>query len=73
MWFCVQIKKKYAYPSAAEEEKDFPEGLMRFVSRGGFFRRGPNNDGRLDPDTIQTISKTSLLENGRHHNHGSAI
>nr|XP_040053253.1 ciliogenesis and planar polarity effector 1 isoform X3 [Gasterosteus aculeatus aculeatus] len=50
-----KIKKKYAYPSAAEEEKDFPEGLMRFVSRGGFFRRGPNNDGRLDPDTIQTI------------------
>ncbi|KAM8829024.1 ciliogenesis and planar polarity effector 1 [Spinachia spinachia] len=50
-----KIKKKYAYPSAAEEEKAFPEGLTRFVSRGGFFRRGPNNDGRLDPDTIQTI------------------
>ncbi|XP_037341338.2 ciliogenesis and planar polarity effector 1 [Pungitius pungitius] len=50
-----KIKKKYAYPSAAEEEKAFPEGLTRFVSRGGFFRRGPNNDGRLDPDTVQTI------------------
>ncbi|XP_059214508.1 ciliogenesis and planar polarity effector 1 [Centropristis striata] len=50
-----KIKKKYAYPSAAEEEKAFPEGLMRFVTRSGFFKRGPNKDGHLDPDTIQTI------------------
>ncbi|XP_068429824.1 ciliogenesis and planar polarity effector 1 isoform X2 [Clinocottus analis] len=50
-----KIKKKYAYPSAAEEEKAFPEGLMKFVSHSGFFRRGPNKDGHLDPDTIQTI------------------
>uniref|UniRef100_A0A3B5A294 Ciliogenesis and planar polarity effector 1 n=1 Tax=Stegastes partitus TaxID=144197 RepID=A0A3B5A294_9TELE len=33
----------------------FPEGLMRFMTRHGFFRRGPNKDGHLDPDTIQTI------------------
>ncbi|KAM3599738.1 uncharacterized protein V6R79_010631 [Siganus canaliculatus] len=50
-----KIKKKYSYPSAAKEEKAFPEGLMKFVSRGGYFRRGPNKDGCLDPDTIQTI------------------
>ncbi|XP_034403492.1 ciliogenesis and planar polarity effector 1 [Cyclopterus lumpus] len=50
-----KIKKKYAYPSTTEEEKAFPESLMKFVSRSGFFRRGPNKDGHLDPDTIQTI------------------
>ncbi|XP_037609215.1 ciliogenesis and planar polarity effector 1 isoform X4 [Sebastes umbrosus] len=50
-----KIKKKYSYPSAAEEEKAFPEGLMKFVTRSGFFRRGPNKDRHLDPDTIQTI------------------
>ncbi|XP_069569860.1 ciliogenesis and planar polarity effector 1 isoform X2 [Brachyistius frenatus] len=50
-----KIKKKYSYASAAEEEKAFPEGLMKFITRGGFFRQGPNKDGRLDPDTIQTI------------------
>lgn len=33
---------------------------MKFVTRNGFFRRGPNKDGHLDPDTIQTISKTSF-------------
>ncbi|KAM8743852.1 ciliogenesis and planar polarity effector 1 isoform 3-T4 [Acanthopagrus schlegelii] len=51
-----KIKKKYSYPSAAEEEKAFPESLMKFVTRGGFFKRGPNKDGQLDPDTIQTIT-----------------
>ncbi|XP_028274109.1 ciliogenesis and planar polarity effector 1 isoform X3 [Parambassis ranga] len=50
-----KIKKKYAYASVAEEEKAFPEGLLRFVTRSGFFRRGPNKDGHLDGDTIQTI------------------
>uniref|UniRef100_A0A7N8WQ10 Ciliogenesis and planar polarity effector 1 n=1 Tax=Mastacembelus armatus TaxID=205130 RepID=A0A7N8WQ10_9TELE len=50
-----KIKKKYSYPSADEEEKAFPEGLMKYVSRSGFFRWGPNKDGHLDPDTIQTI------------------
>eukprot|EP00064_Thunnus_orientalis_P007705 superscaffoldBa00000871_g7727 len=50
-----KIKKKYSYPSAAEEEKPFPEGLMKFVTRSGFFRRGPNKDGHLDPDIIRTI------------------
>ncbi|XP_045922847.1 ciliogenesis and planar polarity effector 1 isoform X1 [Micropterus dolomieu] len=50
-----KVKKKYSYPSATEEEKAFPEGLMKFVTRSGFFRRGPNKDGHLDPVTIQTI------------------
>ncbi|KAM7392880.1 hypothetical protein PAMA_007814 [Pampus argenteus] len=50
-----KIKKKYSYPSAAEEEKTFPEGLMKFVTRSGFFRPEPNKDGHLDPDIIQTI------------------
>nr|XP_020474269.1 protein JBTS17 isoform X2 [Monopterus albus] len=50
-----KIKKKYSYPTAADEEKPFPEGLMKFVTRRGFFRQGPNKDGHLDPDTIQTI------------------
>uniref|UniRef100_UPI003AAFEDE3 ciliogenesis and planar polarity effector 1 n=1 Tax=Centroberyx gerrardi TaxID=166262 RepID=UPI003AAFEDE3 len=50
-----KIKQKYSHPSAAEEERAFPEGLMKFVTRRGFFRRGPDEDGRLDPATIQTI------------------
>ncbi|KAM4532203.1 ciliogenesis and planar polarity effector 1 [Fundulus diaphanus] len=48
-----KIKKKYSYPSAAEEEETFPEGLMKLISRSGYFRRDSNKD--LDPDTIQTI------------------
>ncbi|KAM7368998.1 hypothetical protein PAMP_013298 [Pampus punctatissimus] len=48
-----KIKKKYSYPSATEEEKAFPEGLMKFVTRSGFFRPEPNKD--LDPDIIRTI------------------
>ncbi|XP_023193921.1 protein JBTS17 isoform X1 [Xiphophorus maculatus] len=48
-----KIKKKYSYPSAAQEEKTFTEGLMKLISRSGFFRRDSNKD--LDPDTIQTI------------------
>ncbi|XP_026029615.1 ciliogenesis and planar polarity effector 1 isoform X4 [Astatotilapia calliptera] len=50
-----KIKKKYSHRSAAEEEKAFPDGLMKFITRSGFFRRGPNNDGHLDSDIIQTI------------------
>ncbi|KAG7498681.1 cilioproteinsis and planar polarity effector 1 isoform X1 [Solea senegalensis] len=50
-----KIKKKYPYPAAPKEEKALPEGLMKFVTRRGFFRHGPNKDGHLDPDTIQTI------------------
>nr|XP_046231509.1 ciliogenesis and planar polarity effector 1 isoform X2 [Scatophagus argus] len=50
-----KIKKKYSYPSATEEEKAFPEGLMKLVTRRGFFRRGSNKDGHLDSETIQTI------------------
>lgn len=57
IWCCFQIKKKYSYPAAAEEERAFPEGLMKFVTRSGFFRRGLNKDSHLDPDTIQIISK----------------
>lgn len=30
---------------------------MKFVTRSGFFKRGPNKDGHLDSDIIQTISK----------------
>ncbi|XP_014824963.1 PREDICTED: uncharacterized protein C5orf42 homolog isoform X3 [Poecilia mexicana] len=48
-----KIKKKYSYPSAAQEEKTLPEGLMKLISRPGFFGRDSNKD--LDPDTIQTI------------------
>lgn len=54
-----QIKKKYSYPSAAEHEKDFPEGLMKFITRRGFFKQGSIKERQLDPDTIQTISKSS--------------
>ncbi|XP_068609265.1 ciliogenesis and planar polarity effector 1 [Brachionichthys hirsutus] len=50
-----KIKKTYSDPSAPAEEKAFPEGLMKFITRGGLFKRGPNKDGHLDPDTIQTI------------------
>ncbi|XP_067339311.1 ciliogenesis and planar polarity effector 1 isoform X3 [Channa argus] len=50
-----KIKKKYSYPSSTEEEKLFPEGLMKFATGSGFFRRGLNEDGHLDPDIIQTI------------------
>ncbi|XP_017163381.1 uncharacterized protein C5orf42 homolog isoform X3 [Poecilia reticulata] len=48
-----KIKKKYSYPSAAQEEKTLPEGLMKLISRPGFFSRDSNK--KLDPDTIQTI------------------
>lgn len=36
---------------------------MKFVTRGGFFRRGPERDGHLDPYSIQTISKMPLIGN----------
>ncbi|XP_034751796.1 ciliogenesis and planar polarity effector 1 isoform X2 [Etheostoma cragini] len=50
-----KIRKKYSCLTATEEEKVFPEGLMKFITRSGFFRQRPNKDGHLDPDTIQTI------------------
>ncbi|XP_032394686.1 ciliogenesis and planar polarity effector 1 isoform X3 [Etheostoma spectabile] len=50
-----KIRKKYSSLTATEEEKAFPEGLMKFITRSGFFRQRPNKDGHLDPDTIQTI------------------
>nr|XP_057917617.1 ciliogenesis and planar polarity effector 1 isoform X2 [Doryrhamphus excisus] len=49
-----KIKKRYCYPSALDEEKVLPEGLRKFVSHGGFFKRVPNNKN-LDVDAIQTI------------------
>ncbi|XP_051907353.1 ciliogenesis and planar polarity effector 1 isoform X1 [Hippocampus zosterae] len=48
-----KIKTKYAYPSFPKEEKALPEGLMKFVSRGGFFRR--SHSKALHPDCSQTI------------------
>ncbi|XP_061589161.1 ciliogenesis and planar polarity effector 1 [Cololabis saira] len=50
-----KIRKKYSYPSEAHKEKAFPEGLLKLITRGGYFRRGQNNDGHLDNDTIHTI------------------
>ncbi|XP_029372415.1 ciliogenesis and planar polarity effector 1 isoform X2 [Echeneis naucrates] len=50
-----KIKKKYSYAADAEVERAFPEALMKFVTRNGFFRRGPNKDGHLDSYTIETI------------------
>ncbi|XP_072227956.1 ciliogenesis and planar polarity effector 1 [Leuresthes tenuis] len=49
-----KIKKKYSYPSAAQEEKGLPEGLMKLNARSGYFR-GPNKDGHLNHDAIHTI------------------
>ncbi|XP_030005045.1 ciliogenesis and planar polarity effector 1 [Sphaeramia orbicularis] len=43
-----KIKKKYSYPGVSEEEKAFPEALMKFIGKGGFFRRGPHKDSHLD-------------------------
>ncbi|XP_034047925.1 ciliogenesis and planar polarity effector 1 isoform X2 [Thalassophryne amazonica] len=48
-----KIKKNYSYPSAPAEEKPFPEDLMKFVSRSGFFK--PRRRKDLQPDIIQTI------------------
>ncbi|KAM4634088.1 ciliogenesis and planar polarity effector 1 [Polymixia lowei] len=50
-----KIKQKYSHSRAAEEERPLPDGLMKFITRGGFFKQGPNRDGHLDPVTIQTI------------------
>ncbi|XP_053708695.1 ciliogenesis and planar polarity effector 1 isoform X1 [Synchiropus splendidus] len=51
-----KIKKKYSDPSAHDEEKAFPEGLMKFVTRGGFFGRRMKKDSSMKPDAIQTIT-----------------
>lgn len=41
---------------------------MKFISRSGFFKKGPNKDGRLDPDTVHTISEfTSLSHSDRNY------
>ncbi|XP_020563328.1 protein JBTS17 isoform X3 [Oryzias latipes] len=50
-----KIKKKYAYPSAAVEEKSFPEELMKLIAHGGYFKRRAKKDPQLDSDTIHTI------------------
>lgn len=34
---------------------------MKLITRGGYFRLGPNKDGRLDSDTIHTISNIALV------------
>ncbi|CAG5867458.1 unnamed protein product [Menidia menidia] len=49
-----KIKKKYSYPSADQEEKTLPDGLMKLNTRTGYFR-GPNRDGHLNHDSIHTI------------------
>ncbi|XP_057675157.1 ciliogenesis and planar polarity effector 1 isoform X1 [Corythoichthys intestinalis] len=48
-----KIKTRYPYPSFHKKEKGLPENLMKFVSRGGFFRQGHNKN--LETDCIQTI------------------
>lgn len=57
---CFQIKKKYPYPSVPEQETDFPEGLAKFKTRQGYFKRGAGKNGQMDTDTIQTVGKLSL-------------
>lgn len=34
---------------------------MKLITRGGYFRLGPNKDGRLDSDIIHTISNIALF------------
>ncbi|KAF6733239.1 uncharacterized protein FQA47_000825 [Oryzias melastigma] len=50
-----KIKKKYAYPSAAMEEKSFPEELVKLISHGGHFKRRAKKENQLGTDTIHTI------------------
>lgn len=65
-----QMKKKYSYPCAVEEEKAFPEGLLKFIKSSGYFRHGPKKDSHMDPGTIQTISKMGLVDSSiRDHLH----
>ncbi|XP_041753988.2 ciliogenesis and planar polarity effector 1 isoform X1 [Coregonus clupeaformis] len=48
-----RIRQKYSQQQCVT--KAFPEALMKFVTRGGFFRLGPSGAGTLDSVTIQTI------------------
>ncbi|XP_072309627.1 ciliogenesis and planar polarity effector 1 [Eucyclogobius newberryi] len=48
-----KMKKKYSYHGACQEEKSFPDGLLKFINRSGHFRYGPKKN--IDPGTIQTI------------------
>ncbi|XP_056146963.1 ciliogenesis and planar polarity effector 1 isoform X2 [Lampris incognitus] len=50
-----KIKQRYSRPYAAQEERVFPEGLMKFITQFGSFRRGPDIDSQLDPFSIRTI------------------
>ncbi|RVE65772.1 hypothetical protein OJAV_G00120160 [Oryzias javanicus] len=50
-----KIKKKYAYPSAAMEEKSFPEELVKLIAHGGHFKRRAKKESQLGIDTIYTI------------------
>lgn len=61
IYSCFQIKKKYAYPSAAVEEKSFPEELMKLIAHGGYFKRRAKKDPQLDSDTIHTIGNASVV------------
>ncbi|KAK7898647.1 hypothetical protein WMY93_019500 [Mugilogobius chulae] len=48
-----KMKKKYSYPCASQEEKSFPEGLLKFINRSGHFKRRPKKN--FDAGTVQTI------------------
>lgn len=39
---------------------------MKLITRDGYFRRGPNKDGRLDSDIIHTISNVAFLNFEQH-------
>ncbi|XP_024236537.1 ciliogenesis and planar polarity effector 1 isoform X3 [Oncorhynchus tshawytscha] len=48
-----KIRQKYSQQQCVT--KAFPEALMKFVTRSGFFRLGPSGDRTMDSVTIQTI------------------
>uniref|UniRef100_A0AAV2J046 Uncharacterized protein n=1 Tax=Knipowitschia caucasica TaxID=637954 RepID=A0AAV2J046_KNICA len=49
-----KMKKKYCCPDASQEEKSFPEGLLKFLNRSGHFKWGPTKT--VDQSTIQTMN-----------------
>ncbi|XP_062334213.1 ciliogenesis and planar polarity effector 1 [Osmerus eperlanus] len=42
-------------PQPEAQAESLPEGLLKLVTQGGFFKQGPGGDRVLDPVTIQTI------------------
>ncbi|XP_067106459.1 ciliogenesis and planar polarity effector 1 [Osmerus mordax] len=42
-------------PQPEAQAESFPEGLLKLVTQGGFFKQGPGGERVLDPVTIQTI------------------